>query len=353
MKYKPAHWLLLGAIFAFGFASPSPAVIRPTEAENSVLLVDALNTGNYVAALEILRFYGVTNTTLEAMAAHIGQPTQRRALREPFLKGYTQMEADGGGLRLLQRIKGARAIGYSTPLWVVDDILLKDWRSRAYGDWKRNKRAAKQLRQEIVLPVGVMNLRSAEQVIRYFKWYNHYADRLHSVGLVTWYHLDHLDAPEAVASYRTLNALFQLIKARNPEAFVWLVVEPTVDNADVRWLEAMRFDYDGLLVGNLNRFTAGFAAARQRYLPYVGETRPMVAAGFYGYERPLLKAGEMRKGRGETMLDIGNIIGPQLDPLAAKVQNLGYRGLFVDWRVVEAVATARGVFPPEPAEQRK
>jgi hypothetical protein len=331
-KLRPLRALVLLLLLSGGLA-PSSAQIAEHELALSSQLVDALNHRNYTVALEILHYYGVTNITLEAMAGRLGRPPQRRTLAEPFVSGFL-LGDPAEGHKVHRRVRDAVAIGYLQPLWVVEDLNRWDWRERAYKSWNQN----------LVVPIGVMNIRRPDQVIRCFKWYHQYADRLHSVGL-NWYHVNNFDAPDHAEAYRLLNALFQLVKARNPDAFVWLFVEPTIDNSDLRWLETMRFPYDGLLVGNLRNFTSRFESTRQRYLPYVEKDTPMVLTGFYGYEKPLVQAGALRRGkrREAAMRAAGEVIAPQLDRHAERVWKLGYRGLILDWRVVEAVAIAQGV----------
>lgn len=332
MKTGLNRSLALAASGLLSLAVGLLAEMRESEAQASRQLVQTLNARDYVSALQILHVHGVTNTTLEAMAEQLVRGPRRQPLQEPFMKGFLLIEEGGGGHRMVQRVWDAASIGYPQPVWVMEGIRRDFWREQAYKEWSRN----------LYAPIGVMNPRSADEVLRYFKWYNQYAERLHSVNL-NWYRLNNFDATNHAEAFAVLNALFQLVKARNPDAFVWLLVEPTVDNSDLRWLQTMRFGYDGLFVGNLRNFTSRFATARQRYVAVVGDSVPMVLTGFYGYEEPLVKAGLLRKGRARAMIEIGQLLAPQLDRYAQKVAELGYRGLIVDWRVIEAVARAQGV----------
>jgi hypothetical protein len=331
MKSKLQYWSLLGSLFIFGWVSPLAGQLTPQETEDSRQLVRAVNAGEYVTALEILRGYGITNGTLEGMAARLGRPAQRVTLREPFLKGYVFMSELGKGHKLHRRIRDAVAINYPTPLWVADDLNMPGWADRC----------DRELGRMLSPPIAALNLRLPDaQVIRFFKWYSRYADSLHSVGL-NWFHLNNHDVPDHAEAYQVLNALHQLIRARKPEAFTWLLVERPPDNSDLSWMQTMRFGYDGLMVGNLRDFRSQFAATRQRYLPYVGEETPMVLTGFYGYEKPLTKAAADHWG--QALLRVGEVLSPELSRQEQRVLDLGYRGLVVDWRVVEAVAKARGV----------
>jgi hypothetical protein len=332
MKTKFQYWSLLGSLFVLGFVSPLAGQLTPEETEDSRDLVRAVNAGEYVTALEILRGYGITNGTLEGMAAHLGRPAPRVTLQEPFLKGYLLMEKLGQGHKVYRRVRDAQAINYPTPLWVADNLNMRGWGGRCDYELTRLP----------VPPIAVLNLRMPDaQVIRYFQWYNRYAERLHSVGL-NWYHLNNFDVPDHAGAFQVLNALHQLIKARKPDAFTWLLVERAPDNSDIPWVQTMRLGYDGLMVGNLREFRGSYAVTRQRYLPYVGEATPMVLTGFYGCEKPLLKAAET-DDRGQALLRVGEVLSPELGRMEKRIWDLGYRGLVVDWRVVAAVAKARGV----------
>jgi hypothetical protein len=332
MNHEIQLWRVLSATLLFGLAGPLSGQISEAEGNDSVAMVSAINAGNYATALEILHRYGIAESTLELMAARLGQTPRRVALAEPFLRGYLYMGDLGEGHKLYRRVRDAAAINHPLPLWVADNLNMREWRARC----------DRELGRTLAAPIGVLNPRGPEQAIRFFQWFDRYAENLHSVGL-NWYRVNNFDATDHAGAYRLLNALFQLVKARKPDAFAWLLVERTVDNSDLRWLEAMRFPYDGLLVGNLRDFTSAFESTRKRYLPLVGESTPMVLTGFYGYEQALVKAAEMKRGRRARLLAAGQVVAPQLDRQAQHVWALGYRGLVVDWRVVEAVAAARGV----------
>jgi hypothetical protein len=333
MKSTLQRSFLLGSLFVLGFVSPLVGQVTPEETADSKQLVNAVNAGEYVTALEILRGYGITNVTLEGMAAHLSHPPQRVTLSEPFLKGYLFMSELGQGKKVWARALKANAINYPTPLWVADNLNMRDWAVRCDRELARSP----------VPPIAVLNLRMPDaQVIRFFAWYNRYAEHLHSVGL-NWYHLNNFDAPDHAEAFQVLNALQQLIKARKPDAFVWLLVERAPDNSDLSWLRTMTFSYDGLMVGNLRDFSAHFEETRKRYLPLVEEGIPIMLVGFYGYEVPLERATALswdERPSGD-LFDVGKIIARELKRKERHLQDLGYRGLVVDWRVVEAVAATK------------
>ena len=185
-------------------------------------------------------------------------------------------------------------------------------------------------------PIGVLNLSlRTGQIIRYFQWYERYGAKLHSVGL-NWYHLNNFDAGDHGEAYRWVNAMFQLIKAREPRRFVWLMVERAPDDSDLRWMGTMRLGYDGLLVHNVKDFSSHFDETRKRYLPYAGEAKPMVVVGFCGYEAALAKAAARPKGRVAAAAAVWQVLAPELSREEQRLRDLGYRGLLVDWRVVDA-----------------
>jgi len=233
-------------LLLFGLSSQLPAEITPAEAAASVQLVAAINAGDYVTALGILHGQGLAESTLESMAGRLGQTPQPVGLGDPFLKGYLFMAELGHGKKVWARVMKAHAINYPTPLWTAEMLNPETWAVRCDRELGRSP----------VPPIGVLNPAFPQEVIRHFQWYDRYAEHLHSVGL-NWYRLNNFDADDHAEAYRLLNALYQLIKARKPDAFVWLLVEPTVDKSDVRWLQTMQLGYDGLMVGNLSLLFQG------------------------------------------------------------------------------------------------
>ena len=59
MKIKLQHSFLFGTLILFGFVFRLPGQLRETEAADSLQLVEAVNAGSYVTALEILHLFDV------------------------------------------------------------------------------------------------------------------------------------------------------------------------------------------------------------------------------------------------------------------------------------------------------
>ena len=153
-----------------------------------------------------------------------------------------------------------------------------------------------------------------------------------------------------------MNALFQLIKARKPDAFVWLGVVKEDNRSDEPWLKAMTFQPDGLQISNLRQFHSPFAETRARYVEIVGTNTPLMVAGFYGYTAALQdkgeklfaalknkdkKAGQAAKADVTVKLGgIGAVVGQNLAKEEADLQSLGYRGLSAHWLLLTAVANS-------------
>jgi hypothetical protein len=342
-----------GARAVAGTPATTKAVAPPNQAEaaDCVRLIDAVNAGNAQTALEILHNYGIAENTLLAMATYLGKTPANVPLKEPFLK------ASFGALTLtdpvvknhvqtnLQAVIGS--LGYGQPVWIPN----------------RPQTAATVSYDEDLIhcpvpPIGMVNVRSNEPCfIRYFQWYDRYADYLHSVTLngpsLSNPDLDTNSYPQA---NRILNALFQLIKARKPDAFVWLEVVKEDSRSDEQWLKAMTFRPDGLLISNLRQFHSPFAETRARYARIVGADMPMVVSDFCGYAAEIKKTGKVliaglantnrQAGRAQqkaAMAELGGVgalAGPNLTEVETNLQALGYRGISVHWLLLAAIANS-------------
>lgn len=208
-------------------------------------------------------------------------------------------------------------------------------------------------------PVGVLDtVVNDAQAIQFFRWYDRYAEQLHSVAL-NWEHLsNHELKSDFSAANQTMSALFKLIKARKPDAFVWVGVVKQDDRTDEQWLRALDFQPDGLLVWNLRQFHSPFEDAYARLTAIVAPATPLVVAGFYGYKQPLQQSGrqlseakriESSAERGaakraamQQLEAMGEAIGVETLPrLEEKLRAIGFQGLAPHWLLVQAVAEAR------------
>lgn len=349
VKSKTFCCLAVASLLLFGSLPAHAGQIQPAEVE-SALLVTAVNSGDYTTALEILRAHGITNGTLTAMAARLGRPTQRVALNEPFLKGWEPTKFHKASGEIQRRIAQASAVGYPRVLWAVESAAPNAM-----------ELLEAQQQQSIVPPIGAMDVRLPEtNVIGFFLWYDRFAEQLHSVALNLSY-VNNLESRNQAQAYALLNALFQLVKSRKPDTFVWLAVRPTGDDTDLQWLETMRFGYDGLLVvGDLVDFLSDFEGTRERYVKCVGANVPMVVGEFAGFNYALRRAAKIGGGHGRdgmenlpavdrrkaraleqaTYAGVGKVVAPQLPRLEQRLQGMGYRGLILDSRLVKALACA-------------
>jgi hypothetical protein len=165
---------------------------------------------------------------------------------------------------------------------------------------------------------------------------------------------------------RTLNALFWLIKARKPDAFVWLSVVKEDDHSDERWLKAMTFKPDGLQISNLRQFHSPFDETRRRYIGIVGEGVPMMVAGFFGQKAVLQDRGKTLSGAKKIedvearqaaktaataeLGGIGATVAPDFAQLETRLQSLGYSGLSVHWLLLQALANQTNAAPVETSD---
>jgi hypothetical protein len=317
------------------------------EAADSVRLIKAVNGGDAETALEILHTYGVAENTLLAMAARLGKPPTNAVLKEPFLK------ASVAALALTDRM-----VKTNVQAALSDAIVTLDYGRPVWMPRRPNTQAMTSydadLAQCPTAPIMVLNVRLDDPcLIRYFKLYDRYAEQLHSVVL-NGPNLNNtkLDATNYDLANRNLNALFQLIKARKPDAFVWLGVVKEDDHSDEQWLKAMTFMPDGLQISNLRQFHSPFAETRARYMEIVGTNMPMMVTGFYGYAAALqekrdiltaaMKSGDLQAEATATaqLGGIGAVVGQGLKQVETNLQSLGYRGISVQWSLLMALATS-------------
>lgn len=322
-----------------------------TEATDCARLIDAINAGDAQTALGILNNYGVAQNTLLAMVPYLGKTPASVPLNEPFLKASVAAVAITDRMlqtNIVSNLGGSIAtLGYEQPVWMP-----------RRPDTKAITSYDVDLIQCPVPPIGVLNLRSNEPCfIRYFKWYDRYAEYLHSVVLngpnLSNAGVDTNNYPQA---NRILNALFQLIKARKPDAFVWLSVVKEDNHSDEQWLKSMSFKPDGLQISNLRQFHSPFAETRARYVEIVGPDMPMMVSGFYGYQAALQTAGKMlaagltntnlKAGQIQTSTAIAQLGGigvlarENLAQVETNLQSLGYRGLSTHWLLLSALANS-------------
>jgi hypothetical protein len=320
-----------------------------TETADAALLVEAVNAGEITTALKLLHAYGVSEDTLLAMATRLGKAPPRAHLNEPFLRathGALAM-SDPATKAYAERLAVAQT-GYQRPVLVVRRL-----NRGAIANYDFD------LAQCQLAPIAVLNISLDDpRFIRFFLWYDRYADQLHSVA-INGENLNNakLDVENYGRACRTLNALFQLIKARNPDAFVWLYVVKQDSRSDEQWLKAMTFQPDGLLIGNLRQFHSPFAQTRQRYAAIVGSDMPMMIYGFYGQkvaleaqEKMLAQARDIKNPKArqaaearvlEQMGAIGAAIESDFVHLESELQSVGYRGLSMHWSLQAALANSR------------
>jgi len=293
---------------------------RLKEASDAGKLVGALGAGNYDTAVEILREYGIEESTLKQMRARMGQPIKQSVMKDKFIRGVVSLPLDDPKVK--QHFQTASSMGRGRLYWTVKS-LGPDWMYR-YD---------KELAQLPEPPMAVLDVKLQEiDIIRFFKWYDRYGDRVHSV-LVNSDNLGNFALKDQYADAQLITGgLFKLIKARNPEAFVWVRVVWQEDKSDVRWLKAMGFKPDGIVVWNLHSYMSPFERARMKYVPIVGESTPMMVAEFYGFWPQVTM--------GSGLAEIGKIIKREQERMEERLQEWGYCGLMTNWRLVEAVNQA-------------
>lgn len=300
-------------------------------------LLAALEASDDSQVVAILRANGVSETALKTLSSNLARPPQAVALSEPFFRGAIAVPIKVTEAEARARLAQAEALGFGRRFWVVKQLP---------ADWEQqydNQRAL--LTAD---PVGALDLTLNDtNLIAAFRWYDRYADGLHSVVL-NWTRVsNHTETGDYAAVNRMFTGLHRLLKARKPEAFVWLGVVKKDDRTDEQWLRAMTFEPDGLLIWNLRQFHSPFAETRERYVPIVGADRPMVIAGFYGYksalaetEKQIQSAKDDMSARtvAETRLKgLGELSGSLLQAQERELQQLGYRGWTLHGSLIEAV----------------
>jgi hypothetical protein len=289
-------------------------------------LIDALNAAKYADALQVLAEAGVSKPVLAQMKAHLLEPSRTLPQKEPFLKGaFIGAFESAPPAEMKQRIALAQRTGYTQIFWEINSF-----------DSTWPARYDRELAGLPPLPVAVLNVGLNDtNFITYLKWFDRYADRLHSVVL----NADNLDnydfksASQQQGANRVLNALYRLVKARRPSTFVWVRVVWADDQSDVHWLKALTFEPDGLVLWNLPSFQSPLAAARQRYQPLMSENAPFLIGRFYGFF-PLLTTAT-------NLVEIGRALEANLPAFAQNEEQAGYRGLALDALVFKAIAEAQ------------
>ncbi len=210
-----------------------------------------------------------------------------------------------------------------------------------------------------VAPILVLNTRFNDPCfIRYFELYDRYADNVHSVVL-NGPNLSNakLNQTNYVQAGLALKALYQLIKARNPNAFVWLNVVKEDNRSDEQWLRAMTFSPDGLQISNLRQFHSPFAETRARYQTIVGTNMPMMIYGFEGYSATVRQQAQSlataltnddpqaQATVKANLGGIGTVASQDLQGIETNLQSLGYCGISVQWSLLAALANTNNATP--------
>ena len=221
-------------------ASAADSWARIKEAGDAGLLVGALGASNHDNVIKVLREYGIAEATLTNMAARLGQTPTRGVLREKFVRGVVAVLMTEPSDRVKGNFKTAAAQGRDRAYWVVKS-LGPDWTSQ-YDQ---------ELAKMSTPPIAVLDVKLQEiDFIRFFKWYDRYAEKVHSV-LLNSENLSNWDLKDRYADANLVMAgMYQLIKARKPDAFVWARVVWQEDESDSRWLAALSFKPDGLVIWN-------------------------------------------------------------------------------------------------------
>lgn len=321
-------------------------------AADSAQLITAVASGDYQTTLEILHRNGIAEDTLMAMATNLVNSPTAAELKEPFLKAsvgalaVNDRSLKSGVQNTLDNAIGA--LGYETPTWMPRRP--DTWKIASYdSDFVQCPSA----------PILVLNIRLNDPCfIRYFELYDRYADYVHSVvlngpGLSN----SKLNQTNYVQASLTLNALYQLIKAREPNAFVWLSVAKEDNHSDEQWLKAMTFRPDGLQISNLRQFHSPFAETRARYQSIVGTNMPMMVAGFEGYSAAVRQQAQIfttalenndtpaRASAINQLGGIGSVVGQDLKQEETNLQALGYCGISVQWTLLAALANTNKAPP--------
>lgn len=333
--------------------SDASALVAPSaqEAADSRRLIESVNAGDATTALGILQTYRLADSVMLGAANQSEKSPVRAALQESFVKASVSLSLAGRSSNVQARLQAAALLGCERPVWVAR-WLETNW----------VERCDRELSQSPLAPIAVLNINLDDpNFMRFFQWFDRYADRLHSVVL----NGDDLTNAKFKDRYdqanHILNAMFQLIKSRKPEAFVWLSVVKQDDRTDEQWLRAMTFRPDGLQISNLRQFHSPFAETRRRYVEIFGADMPMMVSGFYGYKDTLQSKGKELslakkiqdpKARLTAKTDakaklggIGNVVVEDLGRLEADLRTLGYCGLSIHQLLIEAIANKDKAVP--------
>ncbi len=297
---------------------------RVKEAADAGQLVGALGAGNYDTALKVLRDYGIAESTLTNMATRLSQMPLRAVLKDSFIRGMVGVQLNDPAPAVKDHFQTAAGQGRDRLYWVVKSI---------GPDWEY--RFDQELAYQTNPPIAVLDVRLQEvDYIRFFKWYDRYAEKIHSV-LINSENLSNFDLKDRYSDANLImSGLFKLIKARKPDAFVWARVVWQEDGSDVRWLQSLSFSPDGLMIWNLHSFLSAFDLAPAKYAPYLPDHAPLVVAEFFGFWPRVTEASDLA--------GIGKIIDSNLDRFEQRMQQeWGYAGLIADWSAVQAVSKAR------------
>jgi hypothetical protein len=313
---------------------------------DSERLLAALASKDDATVISILRANGISDATLAVIATNLTQTPLRAALAEPFFHGAISVATNGSSDEVRERFREAVVLNYGNAFWLGKDMS-DGWESRY--DLERGLFPS--------APVGVLDFTLGDtNLVTFFKWYDRYAEGLHSV-VINWTHLsNHVLSDGYTNVNTTLSGLYKLIKARKPDAFVWAGVVKKDDLSDTPWLQSFTFEPDGLLIWNLRQFHSPFAETRARYLPMIGADTPMVVASFYGYKEAVRDAGEkLHAARAmsagpervsaqakaeQRQADIGKITRELIGKQEVKLQELGYRGLTLHGLLIESLSQA-------------
>jgi hypothetical protein len=297
-----------------------------SDTDRSLALIEAMAGSRYTEVVKLLSASGVNQETVAAMKGRLIQPRSPVVLSEPFVRAANIGASDGATAEDYdERIRAALKHGFATLFWEIN---------RPEVDWPA--RFDRELARFPSPPIAVLNVSPAEpRFIHYFKWYDRYAGRVHSVLI----NADKLDnyifktPDEQREANRVLSGLYRLIKARNPAAFVWMRVVWADDQSDIRWLKAMSFEPDGLVLWNLPVFQSPFAEAQKRFRPLVGESTAFLAGEFYGFWSLI--------GSATNLVEAGRGIAASLDGFAQGLGQAGYRGLAPNWMLFKALEEAQ------------
>ena len=289
----------------------------------SLEIIQALEHQQYDEAAALLRAQGVSAAVTENVKSRLGQAPAPGQWKEPFVKAVLigplrSMTPETAQIRMRQ----AAAAGFDRVFWEIDAVT---------NGWEALYDA--QLAGFQKPPIAVLNLKTNDaQFIDYFRWYERYASRLHSLVI----NADDLDnyvfktEGQRREANRVMGGLWQLIKALRPESFVWMRVVWDELNSDRDWIRSMSFKPDGFLVWNIPDFNDPYDKAREKYLKAAGRDVPMVLGAFYGLYP------ETTQDQNTPVW--GRLIHDNLDAYQRQLTAAGYCGLAPDWRLFHCLA---------------